>query len=194
MPSPALVGAEERGGPCLEEAVGVKRGSHRDPEEPRVSTEERCLGKAKLLSPDTCRAVLQQRGKTGSPKPELGLVGRQNGSKEELLTAKLPSPSGRWSAASHRGCPGGHGSPGLLGRLGVLGLAVLPGQPVLLALWPSTDHFPAVSLHPLPAPWWGVTVSKPEVCPGQPQDVAGLGRGSSGPSTQRDCLGSPTAT
>ena len=77
MPSPALMGAEERGGPCLEEAVGVKQGSPGDPEEPRVSTEERCLGKTKLLSPDTCRAVLQQRGKTRSPKPELGLVGKQ---------------------------------------------------------------------------------------------------------------------
>lgn len=160
----------------------MKRGSHRDPEEPRVSTEERCLGKTKLLSPDTCRAVLQQRGKTGSPKPELGLVGRQNGSKEELLTAKLPSPSGRWSAASHRGCPGGHGSPGLLGRLGVLGLAVLPGQPVLLALWPPTGHFPAVSLRPVPAPWWGVTVSGLKCALASPRAWQAWEKGVQGPA------------
>lgn len=61
-------------------------------QEPGVGPGKRGLRRTRSLSPDICRAVLQQKGKTRSQKPEPGLVEKQSRSKEELLRVKLPSP------------------------------------------------------------------------------------------------------
>lgn len=47
---------------------------------------------SRYLEKDICRAVPQQKGKTRSRKPELGLVEKQSRSEEALLRVKLPSP------------------------------------------------------------------------------------------------------
>ena len=47
---------------------------------------------SRYLEKDICRAAPQQKGKTRSRQPELGLVEKQSTSEEELLRVKLPSP------------------------------------------------------------------------------------------------------
>ena len=104
-----LMGGEERGGLCLAETVGVEL---LEWEDPGVGPGQRGLGRTRSLPPDICRAVLQQKGKTRSQKPEPGLVEKQSRSEEELLRVKLPSPGSTGQQPRRRGHASGCQSPG----------------------------------------------------------------------------------